>query len=856
MPDTSRQRRVEDLIAKRRKTRGSSLARSDSAEPPPLATVQLSLWTTAAIDGGTTSTGRPCVLEITGPLDEAALSIALAHLVERHEPLRTIYPLVGEEPIQQVLDADAIATEPAYVDLSTTAPDVREARISETVRQLATRSFDLQSEPQFHPTLIKRTATSHILVLAQSHISFDGWSEAVLVADLLELYRAASAAIEPDLPPLPIRYSDFARWERARSATRNHEAELSYWHETLAGLGDAPPLPGLPTETQSQVRAVQTRLEGTITAGVGELAKREQTTPFVVLLSALERTARDILGVDDFAIDCPTAGRAQAEVANLIGCFINPILIRSSFRSATTGVSHLRAVRTRVLEGLSHSQVPKREILAPWLTQGRSTSLARFSLQWRDFPQRPSAEAASIEVQPIRAALPGTTIAVYATPSGSNIDLTIEYDPSVVSDDAAEQARTLLVGHIQNLCQQPDAPISPPAPAAELPDPTVPLQAPEIESVLSSVARQVSMWPDAVAVSYDDQATSYRELWNRTGQAAAALIEAGVQPGTTVGIITSRNLGQVVALLGALRAGAVAVPLDAGLPTGRLDTMAHAADLGSIITVGDSPTLAMSTPVARVHLDPFGHLEHAPSDPFTRTQVPPSDDLAYVMFTSGTSGTPKGVLGTHQGVAHFVAWQRALLGVQPGDVVACITGPSFDVSLREIFLPLTTGATLAIAPEPLSVSHALDWLTESNATVVHITPSLAKAWMAERARESGTNRECPGASVDGLCRGAAARRHHRPVARPRIIEPHPQLLRAHRNLHGQGQQRDRPGSARRPGSRHPAPLLPAPGRSCRRGSALRARGGRRGSDPYRHRHARLSGRRSPRLRPEPLCACE
>ena len=192
-------------------------------------------------------------------------------------------------------------------------------------------------------------------------------------------------------------------------------------------------------------------------------------------------------------------------------------------------------------------------------------------------------------------------------------------------------------------------------------------------------------------------------------------------------------------MVGVLRAGGVVVPLDAQLPMKRLGLMAELAGVRHTVVVDECASPAAIGDHHVIALDRLGVLSGVdPNETFRRVALDPHDDRAYVFFTSGTSGDPKAVIGSHQGLSHFVAWERSRLGTRPGDVVAGITGPSFDVSLRELFLPLTSGATLSCAPEHIYPDRALEWLDEAGVTTLHITPSLASAWLAERTHDEGT----------------------------------------------------------------------------------------------------------------------
>ncbi|MGI9622272.1 MAG: amino acid adenylation domain-containing protein, partial [Acidimicrobiales bacterium] len=732
MTNPAREKQLADLIEARRSRdrHPTAIAPVEAREPAPLSTVQLGLWTMAEMHPESGSGNRPMVAEISGPLDEQALQLALHALLDRHEALRTTYPLEGSEPVQRV-----VAHNPGLEVIWALEGDLDEwARLVRHHVEAADRELvDLTKEVLFKPVLIRATEKLAVLVIALHHIAFDGWSEAVFRADLLELYRATVDGDDAELPELPVTFSDYCRWER--TATSDHEmaAELEFWRSELAGLGHAP---NFTDEARRKPESVNS--EGPVTVKftgdqfdrIRELAKRENTTPFVVLLAGLEMLGRDLLDADDFLTMCPFAGRDRPETQHLIGCFINHLYVRSSLTGAETRIDHLRRVRARVAGALAHRRVPNREVLDQFGTTAARPRLQRFSLQWRDFPDRQASAPVDIAIGPHSPPGPGQGLALYVAPIPQGAVMEIQFNPSQFDRDLVKEWAEQLRDHVEALCADGDEAIVPAKPTSVDPDPRLPLLPDAVEPLPTSIARAASTSPDAHAVEAVGGHLTYRELWDRSGSLAGHLVHSGVEPGATVAIRGHRSPGFVVSLLAVLRAGAVAVPLDSDLPTARLEVMAAVARVSHQVLVGRSiESFGGEVPTSQV--DAWGNPSVSGVQSLARTMVPPKDDRAYVMFTSGTTGTPRGVVGTHQGLAHFLLWERARLGVSPEDRIAGVTGPSFDVSLREVFLPLTAGATLVLSPPGFLPDAGIGSLTDGRITLVHITPSMAAAWLAE-----------------------------------------------------------------------------------------------------------------------------
>ncbi len=733
MSPAERDAQIAELIARRRSAADGDIPRIDSSEPAPLSAVQLSLWLMDALGGTSDGTARPTAARLVGALDHEALRVALEALLERHEPLRTVYPLVGEEPVQQLVPNPRVQLR--TTDLSALNPDERELAIRQAMLGAVRVDAGRDDGIAFSATLLVETATSHVLVVGLSHIAFDGWSEVVFRADLLELYRAEVQHVAPQLPELKIRFSDYARWERAQRQPEQVEADLDYWCGALAGLGQAPPLPRQ-ADAGGDIGMVTASLDGVEMAAIRGLAREQNTTPFVVLLSALQLLVRDLSDADDFVLSCPVAGRDRPEVFDLVSCFINPLLVRSAFRGATTRLDLLKGTRAAVAGALGHRGAPHRDVVAQFGSWASRPELTRVSFQWRDFPQRRANDSTPLVLEPLTVPVSRQGLDLTVTPTADGADLKVEFNPALFGPETVSTWCTRLRDHVRELCADPAGALGPLRPIVSAPDPSLDLTPQPIERVAAAVKRQRDHNPDAVAVEGPAGTLSYAELWDRSGALAAKLLELGTAPGDHVGLLTNRNAGHVTAMLAILRAGGVAVPIDATLPSGRIQLMQATAPTSVTVIVDRCVTVGEADAARTVHVDIEGALVGSKPPPMERVDVAPSDDSAYVFFTSGTSGTPKAVLGTHLGLSHFINWERSRIGIVPTDRVAGVTGPSFDVSMRELFLPLTCGACLVTAPETLQPDHGLSWLASSAVTVAHVTPSLASAWISDDTSET------------------------------------------------------------------------------------------------------------------------
>ncbi len=465
MSDDRRQERVAELIDRRRAGARRGPARDLSGRPAPLSSVQLALWTIAAIEGAP-SINRPTAARLHGPVDIGALEAALAAVVARHEPLRTAYPFTGEEPEQAVLEPGPVTL--VVRDVSGQDPAAASAAVGRALEEALDADHDPSREALFRPVLVTQGATQHTLVVAVSHIAFDGWSEAMFWHDLLALYRAETTDTPAGLPELPIGYGDHARWEREHLDDHTLRRDLAYWRERLGDLGDSAELPVLAAELGAVPggrRFVSTDIDAALMTAVRDLAGRSRTTPFVVLLAAVQLLGRRLLDADDFAVLCPVAGRDRAETHHVVGCFINQLFVRTDLDASLTHREHLQAVRQRFAEAHEHRQVPTRLVLDELGGNGRHPDLFRLSLQWRDFPTSPAAEPGDeLRIEPLVGPTDVRGLNFVVRPHGAVGELHVDYAPDRFDAAAVHALCDELRHHLWALCTTPEATIGPAAP--------------------------------------------------------------------------------------------------------------------------------------------------------------------------------------------------------------------------------------------------------------------------------------------------------------------------------------------------------------------------------------------------------
>ncbi|GAA3463672.1 non-ribosomal peptide synthetase [Saccharothrix longispora] len=689
----------------------------DAPEAPrdaaaPLSLAQERLWFLDEFAPGGAEYTTTSGFRLRGRLDRHALGAALSALVARHEQLRTTFHTVDGRGTQVVGPPRPV--EPEQVD---------EAGLADFVD----RPFDLRAGPLLRAALVAVAEDEHLLVLCVHHIVTDGWSTGVLAEELGRCYTAAVHGAAPDLPPLPLRYTDFAVRQRARSTGAVLDAQLAHWERRLAGMA----VLDLPTDRPRP--AVRTTAGAThhrtvppaAAAALAELGRSRGATLFTTLVAVSQAFLARTTGQRDVAVGTVTSGRDHPDLAGLVGFFVNTVVLRSRVDPAQTFVDFLGEVRATVRDALDHDEVPFHrlvELLQPERDAGRSP-LVQVVVALHNTPSGAPAMA-GLEVSafdpPRRSAV--FDLALEFTRDDDGLHLAAEYRTDLFDEATTARHVDHLLVLLAGVAADPHRPLSRlPLLAADerrrvLHDWPPGAPSPD-RTVTGRFAERVAQRPDAVAVTCDGASLTYRELDAAANRLAHDLLARGVRPEDRIGLCAPRGLPAVVALLGVLKAGAAFVPLDPGYPPSRLADM-----------IADSGTSLVLVPADLRDRLPAGTTTADPTAPATGpAHAPPvvvaPRTAAYVMFTSGSTGRPKGVLVEHRSVARLAEGDPFPIG--PEDVVAQCSTLSFDASTFEIWAALLSGARLAVCSRTLLSPDDLRGFTaEHGVTVLWLTAGL------------------------------------------------------------------------------------------------------------------------------------
>ncbi|MDH5254807.1 MAG: AMP-binding protein, partial [Gammaproteobacteria bacterium] len=691
----------------------------------PLSLVQQRLWFLDRLQPGNSAYHLAWAVELRGELDQPALQAALDELAARHGSLRTHFRDRDGEPEQVIAPPAGLPLQEATADAA-----LLPARAGDFVAL----PFSLGTGPLVRALLIHGGPGVHALVLVVHHIVADGWSLGVLNRELSLLYAAARRGAGAGLPPPAMDYAAYAREQRRALAGGELARQLAWWRDQLRG---APPFLELPTDrpraavASSRGARLSRVLPLELQSSLHALAQAEGCTLFMVLLAAFDVLLARQAGTEDVVVGTPIAGRPRAELEGLVGFFVNTLVLRTDLRGNPTVRELLGRVRGMTLGAYEHAEVPF-ELLVESLQPPRRTNRTPLFQVLFNLHSEPGAALAldGLQVRPV--AVPRQTakfdLSVSLAETTAGLGVTIEYCTDLFLAGTIERLladyAVVLAGFVAGPGERLGTlPFSPPAR-----EPAVSLAPAAALTLAAAFAEQSVARPAALAVSGPASGRcpavdwSYQALAGEAAAVAAALAREGLEAGDRVGLWFGQGAGQVAGILGVLQAGGVYVPLDPLAPPARLGGIIRDAGVRIVVTDLSAPDWPAALAAAglvvlrREELAAAPGLEPPPGNP---------DALAYLLYTSGSTGVPKGVPQTHRNVLHFVRAWSGNLGLAPDDRLSLLSTYGYDAAVQDILGALLSGASVC----PLDVRRLdretlLDRIADRGLTVFHGTPTV------------------------------------------------------------------------------------------------------------------------------------
>ncbi len=704
-----------------------------ASDDAPLSYAQRGLWFLNQLRPEDIAYNVCYAIEWAEELDLAALRAALNDLTDRHEILRTVIPAPGGEPRQVILPSLPVPLEEVSLACDDSAGE------DKWTQSAATQPFDLKRGPLLRAMAIRRGGR-HTLVLAVHHIIYDATSTPILLRELVRLYDARVSAQPPGLPDLPVQFADFAAWQRDGLAGDALDAHRVYWRAKLDGL--RPLALSADRQRSNASRSagamypfnISDRLRASLVAVGGA----HYATLFMVLLAGFVALLHRYSGRDDIAVGTSVTLRDRPELEALIGFFLNTLVLRTKLPADVTFGQLIELVQDTVLDAFEHKDMPF-ELLVEDLAPERSLGAMPLVPVLFEFsgtgPAASSGGGASKRV--VTRSIPGhgaradLTLAFSDLPRGLRGNL--EYDLALFDADSMER----MCGHFLRLleagAERPDVPVRrlpivTEAEEAELASWNATIgPAAAITTLTDMVRRQARLTPGKTAVRDDATHLRYADLDERSERVALWLRDAGIACGRPVGVLLPRGADQVIALAGVLKAGGAYLPLDPAYPAERLSFIQ--ADAGAEVVITRSDLVSPAAGRTLLIDKPWRPPDAAPAQ--WSEPVHP-DQPAYILYTSGSTGLPKGVVNTHRGLINRLGWMAEAFGAGPNDVILYKTPMSFDVSLWELVLPPMTGAEMVVArPDGhMDPGYLADLIEQHGVTMIHFVPSMLRAFLA------------------------------------------------------------------------------------------------------------------------------
>ncbi|WP_052713157.1 non-ribosomal peptide synthetase [Pseudoalteromonas rubra] len=688
----------------------------------PLSFSQRRLWFIDQLQQGSAQYNMPALMTVTGELDLAVAERACQAIIRRHEILRTVV-VDGENGARQHI-RDEVTFAIAHSDLTTLEASARSAQLEALIDEELNTPFDLTQDVMMRARYIllanPDTAQQQgVLLFNMHHIASDGWSIELLSQEFLTLYRAFAQGEPNPLPELAIQYADYALWQQTWLQENVLEAQLAYWQETLA---DAPSVHSLPLkqprpeEKQSAAGCQSFSLNSTLSQQLTAAAQRNEMSPFMLVHSALSWVLAQHSNQQDILIGTPVANRLQSELEPLIGFFVNNLVLRTQTQHATLGdyFAHVRDVhhnaqanqdvpfeqlveRLNVERSLSHD--PLFQIMLSMDSDFGVSEQADAGLDGLRFAQY-EREIVSLKYD----------IDIDITPQGEGYTLRWTYDLALFDADYIATLNRHLIRALQLFSGNPANKAlaqltlmdeqEQQAYLAELCGPSVALPSTPVHQLIETRAAQCDA---RIAVKSHEGTLSYQQLNERANQLAHYLrAEHQVGPDTLVGLCVDRSLEMMVAVLAILKAGGAYVPLDPDYPQERLAYMVEDTGLSVVLTQQKVAGILSDFNVTPVLLDDASQFAGYPISNPDVTLSP--DNLAYVMYTSGSTGNPKGVMISHHNLINFAANCEQRYEITEADNVLQFSTMNFDIFVEEWLATLTQGATLVLRDEDVSLS--------------------------------------------------------------------------------------------------------------------------------------------------------
>ncbi|BDU21610.1 hypothetical protein DYGSA30_30670 [Dyella sp. GSA-30] len=721
-----------------------SAAGEPQGEKLVLSYAQQRLWFIDQLNPGSAAYNMPLAVRIRGELNTVALESAFQQIVERHEILRASFLSVDGNPYLDIatqVDVKIERSDLRYLDLSQ-----REAIIRTLIQQDGQKAFDLTQAPLLRLNLLRTDDQEHVLMLTMHHIVCDGQSLGILSAELSQMYLSFCHGVLPSLPALPIRYVDFSRWQRQRAESNEIRRQLGYWTKQLSGASQHVYLPFdriRPLMPSYRGATFFFQLDRATVDALNGAGVKAHCTPFMQLLAVFGVLLARYSGQRDICIGTPITQRSSTEVEGLIGLFLNTLVMRLEIDGDQTFAQLLEQVRATALDAYAHPDLPFEQLLDVLRPERGSTNFFNVLFVLQNQPNAAPETIPGLLLEPISELLPNAKfdLTLTITEAAHSFGCVIEYSTDLFDSSTIER----MAGHFKRLAAElANRPQNPMCSLNMLDEQeqawllyevnATHVDYPPQQQIQHLFERHAAATPGACALRFGDETLSYGELNKRSNYIAHQLLRLGIEPDDRVAVCLERGFNPIVAVLAVLKAGACYVAIDPASPVERMAFFIEDSRPRALLVESSRAGIPIQEHVRILRLnenfDWSGLSEEATGNPDIEQS---SANLAYLGYTSGSSGTPKAAMIEHGNVLNLIHSHIERCDLNAADRVLQFAALSFDGAVEEIFPTLSVGATLVLRPTHLSApdTEFFDYLHKERVTVADLPTAFWHAWVEQ-----------------------------------------------------------------------------------------------------------------------------